>query len=122
MVRVHESQSEPPSPGSRGSASQTGNTASCLMMRFVTDVYCLCVNNRYDSATLSLFVLLSVPQMGLLLDLSPDGGMDDEGNDDELEAELLNLVGGGGGGGGRSQGKRGEGRGENDKSVISLPV
>ncbi|XP_018520222.2 LOW QUALITY PROTEIN: coiled-coil and C2 domain-containing protein 1A [Lates calcarifer] len=49
-------------------------------------------------------------QMGLLLDLSPDGGMDDEGNDDELEAELLNLVGGGGGGGGRSQGKRGEGR------------
>uniref|UniRef100_A0A669EX48 Coiled-coil and C2 domain-containing protein 1B n=1 Tax=Oreochromis niloticus TaxID=8128 RepID=A0A669EX48_ORENI len=31
-------------------------------------------------------------QMGLLLDLSPDGGMDDEGNDDELEAELLNLL------------------------------
>ncbi|XP_071359891.1 coiled-coil and C2 domain-containing protein 1A [Trachinotus anak] len=47
-------------------------------------------------------------QMGLLLDLSPDGGMDDEGNDEELEAELMNLVGGGGGG--RSQGKRGEGR------------
>uniref|UniRef100_A0A3Q1HBJ5 Coiled-coil and C2 domain-containing protein 1B n=1 Tax=Acanthochromis polyacanthus TaxID=80966 RepID=A0A3Q1HBJ5_9TELE len=47
-------------------------------------------------------------QMGLLLDLSPDGGMDDDGNDDELEAELLNLVGGGGGGGGggRSQGKK----------------
>lgn len=44
--------------------------------------------------------------MGLLLDLSPDGGMDD-GNDDELEAELLNLVGGGGG---RPQGKKGEGR------------
>ncbi|XP_040892059.1 coiled-coil and C2 domain-containing protein 1A isoform X2 [Toxotes jaculatrix] len=44
-------------------------------------------------------------QMGLLLDLSPDGGMDDEGNDEELEAELLNLVGGGGGGG-RSQGKK----------------
>uniref|UniRef100_A0AAQ5YCG9 Coiled-coil and C2 domain-containing protein 1B n=1 Tax=Amphiprion ocellaris TaxID=80972 RepID=A0AAQ5YCG9_AMPOC len=44
--------------------------------------------------------------MGLLLDLSPDGGMDDDGNDDELEAELLNLVGGGGGGG-RSQGKKG---------------
>ncbi|XP_044047283.1 coiled-coil and C2 domain-containing protein 1A isoform X2 [Siniperca chuatsi] len=44
-------------------------------------------------------------QMGLLLDLSPDGGMNDEGNDEELEAELLNLVGGGGGGG-RSQGKK----------------
>ncbi|XP_047434539.1 coiled-coil and C2 domain-containing protein 1A [Mugil cephalus] len=44
-------------------------------------------------------------QMGLLLDLSPDGGMDDEGNDEELEAELLNLVGGGGAGG-RSQGKK----------------
>ncbi|XP_054461204.1 coiled-coil and C2 domain-containing protein 1A [Anoplopoma fimbria] len=42
-------------------------------------------------------------QMGLLLDLSPDGGMDDEGNDEELEAELLSLVGGGGG---RSQGKK----------------
>ncbi|KAF1394862.1 hypothetical protein PFLUV_G00005540 [Perca fluviatilis] len=42
-------------------------------------------------------------QMGLLLDLSPDGGMDDEGNDEDLEAELLNLVGGGGG---RSQGKK----------------
>lgn len=52
--------------------------------------------------------------MGLLLDLSPDGGMDD-GNDDELEAELLNLVGGGGG---RPQGKKGEGRGE--KSQVFL--
>lgn len=49
-------------------------------------------------------------QMGLLLDLSPDGGMNDEGNDDELEAELLNLVGGGGGEGGRSQGRKGEGK------------
>ncbi|XP_040003317.1 coiled-coil and C2 domain-containing protein 1A [Xiphias gladius] len=46
-------------------------------------------------------------QMGLLLDLTPDGGMDDEGNDEELEAELLNLVGGGGG---RSQGNKSEGR------------
>ncbi|XP_034388033.1 coiled-coil and C2 domain-containing protein 1A isoform X2 [Cyclopterus lumpus] len=46
-------------------------------------------------------------QMGLLLDLSPDGGMDDEGNDEELEAELLNLMGGGGG---RSQGKKGDGK------------
>lgn len=51
--------------------------------------------------------------MGLLLDLSPDGGMDDEGNDEALEAELLNLVGGGGGG--RPQGKKGEGRGEKYK-------
>ncbi|XP_056264480.1 coiled-coil and C2 domain-containing protein 1A-like isoform X3 [Pseudoliparis swirei] len=42
-------------------------------------------------------------QMGLLLDLSPVGGMDDEGNDEELEAELLNLMGGGGG---SSQGKK----------------
>uniref|UniRef100_A0AAX7SQ04 Coiled-coil and C2 domain-containing protein 1B n=1 Tax=Astatotilapia calliptera TaxID=8154 RepID=A0AAX7SQ04_ASTCA len=47
-------------------------------------------------------------QMGLLLDLSPDGGMDDEGNDDELEAELLNLVGGRKEG--RAQGKKGDGR------------
>nr|XP_040041709.1 coiled-coil and C2 domain-containing protein 1A [Gasterosteus aculeatus aculeatus] len=46
-------------------------------------------------------------QMGLLLDLTPDGGVDDGGNDEELEAELLNLVGGGGG---RSQGKKGDGR------------
>nr|XP_057931773.1 coiled-coil and C2 domain-containing protein 1A isoform X1 [Doryrhamphus excisus] len=36
-------------------------------------------------------------QMGLLLDLTPEEGMDDDGNDEELEAELLNLVGGGGG-------------------------
>lgn len=52
--------------------------------------------------------------MGLLLDLAPDGGMNDEGNDEELEAELLRLVGGGegGGGGGRSQGRKGEGKGE----------
>uniref|UniRef100_A0A665UR14 C2 domain-containing protein n=1 Tax=Echeneis naucrates TaxID=173247 RepID=A0A665UR14_ECHNA len=47
-------------------------------------------------------------QMGLLLDLSPDGGMDDEGNDEELEAELMNLMEGEGGV--RSQGKRSEGR------------
>lgn len=50
--------------------------------------------------------------MGLLLDLAPDGGMNDEENDEELEAELLKLVGGGGGGGGRSQGRKGEGKGE----------
>ncbi|XP_052461434.1 coiled-coil and C2 domain-containing protein 1A isoform X2 [Carassius gibelio] len=36
-------------------------------------------------------------QMGLLLDLSPDDGLDDSGgNDEELEAELLALMGGGG--------------------------
>uniref|UniRef100_A0A3P9K7Q1 Coiled-coil and C2 domain-containing protein 1B n=1 Tax=Oryzias latipes TaxID=8090 RepID=A0A3P9K7Q1_ORYLA len=45
-------------------------------------------------------------QMGLLLDLNPDGGMDDVGNDEDLEAELLNLVGGGG----RAQGKKEQGR------------
>lgn len=57
--------------------------------------------------------------MGLLLDLSPDGGMNDEGNDEELEAELLNLVGGGGGGG-RSQGRKGEGKGEKEISLHHL--
>ncbi|XP_077426748.1 coiled-coil and C2 domain-containing protein 1A [Vanacampus margaritifer] len=35
-------------------------------------------------------------QMGLLLDLNPDGGLDDDGNDEDLEAELHNLMGGGG--------------------------
>lgn len=43
--------------------------------------------------------------MGLLLDLSPDGGMDGGGNEKELEAELLALMGG-------SQGKKGTGKGE----------
>ncbi|XP_077379495.1 coiled-coil and C2 domain-containing protein 1A [Festucalex cinctus] len=37
-------------------------------------------------------------QMGLLLDLNPDEGMDVDGNDEDLEAELHNLMGGGGGG------------------------
>ncbi|KAK7930219.1 hypothetical protein WMY93_006614 [Mugilogobius chulae] len=46
--------------------------------------------------------------MGLLLDLNPDGGMDDDGNDEDLEAELMNLVGSGGGG--RSQPNKGNGR------------
>ncbi|KAM9769730.1 coiled-coil and C2 domain-containing protein 1A [Menidia menidia] len=46
-------------------------------------------------------------QMGLLLDLNPDGGMDDDGNDEDLEAELLSLVGGGGQ---KPQGKKGDGR------------
>ncbi len=49
--------------------------------------------------------------MGLLLDLSPDGGMNDEGNDEDLEAELLNLVGGGGGEG-RSQMRKQDGDGD----------
>ncbi|XP_016139698.1 coiled-coil and C2 domain-containing protein 1A [Sinocyclocheilus grahami] len=39
-------------------------------------------------------------QMGLLLDLAPDDGLDSGGNDVALEAELLALMGGGGGGGG----------------------
>lgn len=56
-------------------------------------------------------VCLALSQMGLLLDLSPDGGMNEEGNDEELEAELLKLMGGGGGGG-RSQGRKSEGKGE----------
>lgn len=51
-------------------------------------------------------------QMGLLLDLNPDGGMEDAGNDEDLEAELLSLVGGGGERGGRAQGKKDQGRGE----------
>ncbi|XP_071246035.1 coiled-coil and C2 domain-containing protein 1A isoform X1 [Salvelinus alpinus] len=42
-------------------------------------------------------------QMGLLLDLSPDGGMDGGGNEKELEAELLALMGG-------SQGTKGRGK------------
>lgn len=50
--------------------------------------------------------------MGLLLDLSPDGEMNDEENDEELEAELLKLMGGGGGGGGLAQGRKGEGKSE----------
>lgn len=56
-------------------------------------------------------------QMGLLLDLNPDDGIDDGGNDEELEAELLQLMGGGGGGGGRSQGRKSEGKSE---ELISL--
>lgn len=50
--------------------------------------------------------------MGLLLDLSPDAGLDDSGgNEAELEAELLALMGGGKGGGGRG-GKKDGGKGE----------
>lgn len=59
--------------------------------------------------------------MGLLLDISPDGGMGDGGNEEELEAELLTLIGErGGGGGGRSPGKRGEGRGETSICFFSV--
>lgn len=47
--------------------------------------------------------------MGLLLDLNPDDGIDDGGNDAELEAELLQLMGGGGA---RSQGRKSEGKSE----------
>lgn len=47
-------------------------------------------------------------QMGLLLDLNPGGEMDDGGNDADLEAELMNLVGSGGGG--RSQPKKNNGK------------
>lgn len=49
-------------------------------------------------------------KMGLLLDLSPDGGINDDGNDEDLEEELLKLVGGGGGGG-RSQGRKNDCKG-----------
>ncbi|XP_067296818.1 coiled-coil and C2 domain-containing protein 1A isoform X2 [Pseudorasbora parva] len=46
-------------------------------------------------------------QMGLLLDLAPDGGLDDSGgNEEELEAELLALMGGGGGGKGGPAGRK----------------
>lgn len=50
-------------------------------------------------------------QMGLLLDLTPDAGVDDSGgNEEELEAELLALIGGGGRGGlpGKKEGGKGE--------------
>lgn len=46
--------------------------------------------------------------MGLLLDLNPDGGMGDVGNDADLEAELMNLVGSGGPA--RSQPKKNDGK------------
>ena len=34
--------------------------------------------------------------MGLLLDLTPEGDAEDGGNEEELEAELLALMGGAG--------------------------
>ncbi|TSK18087.1 Coiled-coil and C2 domain-containing protein 1A [Bagarius yarrelli] len=36
-------------------------------------------------------------QLGLVLDLSPDAALEDSGGNEELEAELLTLIGGGGG-------------------------
>lgn len=49
---------------------------------------------------------LCLSQMGLLLDLSPDAGLDDSGgNEKELEAELLALIGGGGRSGKKEGGK-----------------
>ncbi len=58
--------------------------------------------------------------MGLLLDLAPDdGGLDDSGgNDEELEAELLALMGGGGRSG--AAGKRPGGKG--DDVICRLPA
>ncbi|XP_053333249.1 coiled-coil and C2 domain-containing protein 1A [Clarias gariepinus] len=54
-------------------------------------------------------------QMGLLLDLSPDAGLDDSGgNEAELEAELLALMGGGKGGGGRG--------GKKDGGKVPVPM
>lgn len=51
--------------------------------------------------------------MGLLLDLAPDSGLDDSGgNEAELEAELMALMGGGGGGRGGAGGKKPGGKGE----------
>lgn len=47
--------------------------------------------------------------MGLLLDLSPDAGLDDlGGNEKELEAELFALIGGGSAG---LKGKKEDGKG-----------
>ncbi|XP_076845417.1 coiled-coil and C2 domain-containing protein 1A isoform X2 [Brachyhypopomus gauderio] len=54
-------------------------------------------------------------QMGLLLDLSPDVGLDDSGgNEEALEAELFALIGGGGGGA-RPPGKK-------DGGKVSVPM
>lgn len=67
------------------------------------------MDNASDSATLFSSCL---SKMGLLLDLSPDGGINDDGNDEDLEEELLKLMGGGGGGGGgRAQGRKNDRKG-----------
>lgn len=58
--------------------------------------------------------------MGLLLDLAPDGGLDDSGgNEEELEAELLALMGGGGGRGGPA-GRKPGGKGEDTKHYLDM--
>ena len=46
-------------------------------------------------------------QMGLLLDLNPGGDLEDGGNQEELEAELLALMGGGGKPTAKKNGSRG---------------
>uniref|UniRef100_A0A4W4H9Q9 DM14 domain-containing protein n=1 Tax=Electrophorus electricus TaxID=8005 RepID=A0A4W4H9Q9_ELEEL len=57
-------------------------------------------------------------QMGLLLDLSPDGGLDDSGgNEEELEAELFALIGGGGGGAELNEVLEAD-----EKEVIAMPT
>lgn len=57
--------------------------------------------------------------MGLLLDLDPDGGLDDSGgNEEELEAELLALMGGGGSGG--PAGRKPGGKGEDTKQYVDM--
>lgn len=65
-----------------------------------------------DSVSVSVVMIQQVSsplsKMGLLLDLTPDGGINDDGNDEELEEELLRLMGGGGGG---RQGKKNEHKG-----------
>lgn len=108
--RAHESQSESPPSGSGGGESQAGNSGTVTPVSYVISVDgngWECVDNAYDSATLFSFCF---SKMGLLLDLSPDGGLNDDGNDEDLEEELLKLMGGGGGGG-RSQGRKNDHKG-----------
>lgn len=58
-------------------------------------------------------ISVSLSQMGLLLDLSPDAALDDSGgNDEDLEAELFALIGGEGSGRGKLPGKKEGGKGE----------
>lgn len=105
------SRSRNPPPRGQGAARAKQVTPPLTCDNEMCESYLLLTCQQQVWFSSSLPVCVAVSQMGLLLDLSPDGGMDDEGNDEELEAELLNLMGGGGGGG-RSQGKKGEGRGE----------
>lgn len=55
--------------------------------------------------------------MGLLLDLAPEGGMEDGGNEEELEAELLALMGDEGG---KSTAKKNGGKGESTNVFLFL--